>query len=341
MTIPLGPPKDSETQGQWQFPRLKGIGKDPGKGCWWPVVRFNGVPEPDPFLAEPSPMNLEPEARTRREGLSRGQKACEKAWLQRLEGAQPFIHSQGSPEEPIFILLDPLDIAFSEAMGRGAFEDAIVAHQTNPAGARDLYEEGALFGHVECQFRYAAFCDEGLGGPLDQGRARRWYLEASEGGHLEAKNNLAWMLAHGEGGAKDLPEAIRLMTQAAESGYARAQSNLGAWLYHGDFLPKDLSSSREWHRKAAEQGYPHSQEEYGAMLYNGLGGPIDISEAMEWIRKAAVSGRPNACFGMFQFCLHGVGMAPDKDQAAEWFQKALTLGSPQARAWMMEQGLVP
>lgn len=321
----------------WDFPDLLGIEVDEKSGVWWPSVIFLEVPKPDPFPAKPTLNNRDPHAASRRAMMPRAQQATEKAWLARLSDAQAVIKLQGQKENTALIFVDPFEVSFAASGGKDAYESGVKVSGHNPAQARDLFEEGAYYGNILSQYRYAVMCDEGMGGPVDQVRARRWYFESANSGYMPSMNNLAWMYVLGEGGPIDTKGAVEWMTKAAEKGYPNAQNNLGAWCVRGDYVPKDEAAGREWHRKAAEQGFAPSEEEFGAMLYMGSGGPKDLEGAFYWYSKAATAGRPNACFMMFKFYICGIGVSPDQEQAKEWVSRALDGGSPLAIQWLQDQ----
>ena len=201
---------------RWIFPELRGIERDEAHGLWWPTVVYPGLPAPHPFPCEPAPANQDPKAWARWEGRSRAQRSVAEDWLERLKNAQGFL--KASDPGRVDIVVDAMESALVSTVRTEEFQRGREAWDTNKEEARDHFEEAALNGHPEAQYRFALMCDGGIGGPVDQVEARRWHLEASKLGVLPALNDYAWMCAQGEGGEVDFAEAGRAMGEAAEAG---------------------------------------------------------------------------------------------------------------------------
>lgn len=322
---------------QWIFPNLYGIERYEAKGIWWPIIVYPGLPDPDPFPCEPTPINKNAEAWARWNGRSRAQQSFAKDWLERLQNAQSFL----KPNDPthVEIIVDAIESAWMETVRNDEYQKGMASWEGNMAEARDHFEEAALNGHPGAQSRFASMCDEGIGGPVDQAKARRWHLEASKNGVLQSLNDYAWMCAHGEGGKVDHGEARRAMTEAAEAGLDMAQDNLATWYREGFVLEKDLNLARHWYQRAAEQGIATCQEWMGIFLVNGWGGTKDGHEAIQWFEKAGPAGRLDSYFYIFAIYFQGeAGVAPDRGKAAHWMRVACEAGSPKALQWMKERG---
>lgn len=140
--------------------------------------------------------------------------------------------------------------------------------------------------------------EDGLGVPLDYGKAVEWYTKAAMQGHPPAQTNLGNMHLNGLGVPQNLPKAVEWYTKAGNQGHAEALLNLGGMYQMGRGVPQSNYKAYFWYNLAAtiaeapwDLWFPERQEE-AANLRDWLAKqitPQEIAEAertsSEWLEK--------------------------------------------------------
>lgn len=157
--------------------------------------------------------------------------------------------------------------------------------------------------------------------------ARAQYLKADEIGYPLAANNLAEIYGDGLGVPVDQGRALAFLVKAAEAGMGMAMRNLGARYRDGFGVPKDYNIARNWFKKAIEYGSIDALQDYGHMLRLGQGGTIDLITARRVFQKAADLGDADSMYDFGVMLWHGRGGPSDGSLAMKWIEKAARLNN--------------
>jgi hypothetical protein len=134
----------------------------------------------------------------------------------------------------------------------------------------------------------------GVGVPVDQGKARLWIERAALRGQPVAKNLMGVMYQTGSGVGMNMPVAIGWYEGAAKSGNLKAMTNLGK-LYAGGWPQgTDYAKASEWFAKAAAFGDVDAAFDLAVLYERGEGVVRNVAQAYKWYAIAARQGDRNA-----------------------------------------------
>ncbi len=134
----------------------------------------------------------------------------------------------------------------------------------------------------------------GVGVPVDQGKARLWIERAALRGQPVAKNLMGVMYQTGSGVGANMPVAIGWYEGAAKSGNLKAMTNLGK-LYAGGWPQgTDYAKASEWFAKAAAFGDVDAAFDLAVLYERGEGVVRNVAQAYKWYAIAARQGDRNA-----------------------------------------------
>lgn len=123
-----------------------------------------------------------------------------------------------------------------------------------PEQARGWYEKAAELGNVLGQYNLAVAYANGIGGPVDAGKAIKFYRKAMEQGDSVAAYNLAVLYDEGKLVDRDMVQAIKLYEVAVKGGNIDAMVNLAITLEKGDGVTVDKAAALSLFERAAALG---------------------------------------------------------------------------------------
>jgi len=176
----------------------------------------------------------------------------------------------------------------------GPLDAAIEAYEHKQfSKSAKLYEEQALGGNAEAQYRLGSQYDLGEGLPADLNEALKWYRLSARQNHPKAQTRLGQLYRLGRGVPKDVKAAADLFRKAAFRGDAEAQQALGQLYYEGTGVRRDYRQSANWLHRAAQQGDTDAQSLLGTLYAEGKGVRRDIVQAYVWKGLAGRDARSN------------------------------------------------
>lgn len=158
---------------------------------------------------------------------------------------------------------------------------------------------------LESTFRYALYCEKGVGRPKSDRDAYEWMLKASNSGYGKARVELARFLITGRGGYKDPKTALKLLK--AQAGIDARVPNL--FFYLGHIYLNGVGLKKR---------YPHI-----AFKYFSYGEQFNDANAI------------NNLATMYE---RGIGTEKDELKALRLYKKAANLGCKSASANMQRLG---
>lgn len=169
------------------------------------------------------------------------------------------------------------------------------------------YNDAALLGHSDSQFKLAEYYSNGIGVKKDEEVAFKWYKAAAERGHIKASIKLGSCYILGIGTYENPIKGLAWLKLAAEQGDAEAQYLVAVTFINmvshaiknqkQNELNRDnslLAEAVELLRKAAQQGHADSQWILGISYEHSWLAPQDIDSAIYWYKKAAKQGHEKA-----------------------------------------------
>jgi Sel1 repeat len=131
------------------------------------------------------------------------------------------------------------------------FDRATQLESTDPAGANQLYEQGARQGHAPSMAMLGYRLVYGIGGPQDLPRAFSLFTTATKAGNLDGQFLLALCYLEGLGTSKNPAAARENLLDPADQGNQYAQYTLGIMLQAGEGGPQREAAARRWLDRAA------------------------------------------------------------------------------------------
>ncbi len=189
-----------------------------------------------------------------------------------------------------------------------SYQDGMRAYEAGEyAKARNIWLPLAEGGEATAQYSLGKLLEKG-GGEIKQDypQAADWYRKAAAQGIAAAQNNLGLMFAQGLGVPLDTGRAAQLWLAAGHNDHPIAQYNLALAYFRGDGVPKDRSKAEFWFRRASDLGLPNAQYALGQIKRLGLSAAADESEALNWYQMAAAQGHENAKIQVEQLRRAGV-----------------------------------
>lgn len=126
--------------------------------------------------------------------------------------------------------------------------------EDEPELARGWYGNAAELGNVLGQYNLAVAYANGIGGPVDAGKAIEFYRKAMDQGDSVAAYNLAVLYDEGKLVDRDMVQAVRLYEMAVKGGNVDAMVNLAITLEKGDGVPVDKAAALALFEQAAALG---------------------------------------------------------------------------------------
>ncbi len=198
------------------------------------------------------------------------------------------------------------------------------------AAAFDRFEQLAIDGDRQAQYRLAQLYASGVGTAQDPAQAANWYRRAADNGLADAQFALGVLYSTGTGVERDDGLAVDWYVNAAKQGHVDAQYNLGYMYASGRGIDQDMTRARTWYQLAADQGHSRAQINLGAMYASGDGVPRDDARAAEWYRMAAQQGDADAQYSLGYLYEFGRGVSNDRGQALRWYGEAAAQGHIEA-----------
>ncbi|MCC5792771.1 MAG: sel1 repeat family protein [Legionellaceae bacterium] len=183
---------------------------------------------------------------------------------------------------------------------------------------------------------------EGIGGPVDIGKAIALFEQAIPLGSAAAMHGRALLHQHGIGGPVDIENAIALLEQAISQGSTEAMTNLALWYVNGIGRPVDFEKAIALLEQAIDQDHAGAMNNRAVMHQYGQGGPVDIGNAITLYEQAIRRGCTCAMTNRARMHQQGLGDPVDPHAAIGLFEQAIACGDPRAmheRAAMFEQGI--
>ena len=160
---------------------------------------------------------------------------------------------------------------------------------------------------LESTFRYALYCEKGIGRQKSDRDAYEWMLKASNSGYGKARVELARFLITGKGGYKDPQTALRLLK--AQAGIDARVPNLFFYLGH--------------------------------IYLNGVGLKKRYPKiAFKYFSYGEQFNDANAINNLATMYEHGIGTEKDELKALRLYKKAANLGCKAASANMQRLGYI-
>lgn len=154
----------------------------------------------------------------------------------------------------------------------------------------------------------------GVGVPVDQGKARLWIEHAALRGQPVAQNLMGVIYQTGSGVGANMPVAIGWYEGAAKSGNLKAMTNLGK-LYAGGWPQgTDYAKAAEWFAKAAAFGDVDAAFDLAVLYERGEGVVRNVAQAYKWYAIAARQGDRNAAARAQTLATE---LAPEEREAAD------------------------
>lgn len=154
----------------------------------------------------------------------------------------------------------------------------------------------------------------GVGVPVDAGKARLWIERAALRGQPVAKNLMGVIYQTGTGVGVNMPMAIGWYEGAAKSGNLKAMTNLGK-LYAGGWPQgTDYAKAAEWFAKAAAFGDVDAAFDLAILYERGEGVVRNLPQAYKWYAIAARQGDRNAAARAQTLATE---LAPEEREAAD------------------------
>jgi TPR repeat protein len=207
--------------------------------------------------------------------------------------------------------------------------EALLAAGDN-AAAFTRFEQLAIDGNRNAQYRLAQLYASGIGTAQDPAQAASWYRRAADNGLGDAQFALGVLYSTGTGLERDDGLAVDWYVNAAKQGHVDAQYNLGYMYASGRGIDQDLERARTWYQLAADQGHSRAQINLGAMYASGDGVPRDDARAADWYRMAALQGDADAQYSLGYLYEFGRGVSNDRGQALRWYGEAAEQGHIEA-----------
>lgn len=154
---------------------------------------------------------------------------------------------------------------------------------------------------LESMFRYALYCEKGVGRPKSEHDAYEWMLKASNSGYGKARVELARYLISGKGGHKNPRTALKLLK--AQAGIDARVPNLFFYMGHiylsGAGLRKRNPERAFYYFSYGEKlNDANAINNLAAMYERGIGTEKDELTALRLYKKAANLGSKAASANM-------------------------------------------
>ena len=198
------------------------------------------------------------------------------------------------------------------------------------ANAFSSFEQLAIGGNRDAQYRLAQLYASGSGIARDPVQSANWYRRAADNGLADAQFALGVLYSTGTGVERDDGLAVDWYVNAAKQGHIDAQYNLGYMYASGRGIDQDLVRARTWYQLAADQGHSRAQINLGAMYASGDGVPRDDARAAQWYRMAALQGDADAQYSLGYLYEFGRGVDSNRGQALRWYGEAAEQGHIEA-----------
>ncbi|NBQ85072.1 MAG: hypothetical protein EBU03_02970 [Methylophilaceae bacterium] len=228
--------------------------------------------------------------------------------------------------------------------------------------ARRIFENLALQGDADAQWKLGYLMAKGIGGAKDTGVAQQWLSQAANTS-ADAQMLLAYLLHLGELGqepndneakkwfemaATKIPKAwigLGFVYETVDKNYVAARwaydhakeqeqnlanYNLGLIYEYGKGVPVDVTQAQKHFLASAEKGSSQAMLRL-AHAYMG-GGELGFygHEALAWLKKAAAKGQVDAWYELGLMHEAGVATRLNFDEAKNHYQKAANLGDERA-----------
>lgn len=224
-----------------------------------------------------------------------------------ISGALPLLEesaAQGYPDA-VILLLDVY----------GGHRKGIDAQETKAAGLAKRVAEGSLpldsrypaatAARQECMFRYALFCERGVGCDKDEREAKKkeakaWMKRAAQEGLEKAKVEFARYAMMGIGSMRNPRKALQILIEQAK----RDPSAPNLFFYMGYIYQKglgmrpDQKMAAKCYTKGELFGDARAINNLAGMYEQGIGVPRDRSKALKLYKKAAAIGNKDASANM-------------------------------------------
>jgi len=159
-------------------------------------------------------------------------------------------------------------------------------------------------------------------GTYDPAGAFKSFTQSAAEGNPRAMNALGNMYANGMGMPVDAGKALYWYKLAAKAGYSNAYYNLGRLYQTGDIVPQDFAAAAGYYQAGANAGDKGSRNWLAYMYYKGLGLPQSYPKAFALYSELAQQNDVNAWYFLGICYRNGYGVAPDAGLAKQWLMKA-------------------
>ncbi|MDO5308893.1 MAG: toll/interleukin-1 receptor domain-containing protein [Planctomycetia bacterium] len=195
--------------------------------------------------------------------------------------------SQNSSQEGLRLIQTAVQVEEPEAFYYyGKCYESGMGVEEDVSKARELYEQGAKRGSINCVCMLSSFYADGTGGKKDPKRA----FELAHSAYSYNDPDVIALLANyydvGVGCKVDPQHAATLYREAAELGSVGAMNELAYAYENGYGVEQDSVASFLWTSKAAEKGWPTAFYNLAVDYYTGLGVRQDYQKAREYFQKA-------------------------------------------------------
>jgi uncharacterized protein len=185
----------------------------------------------------------------------------------------------------------------------------------------------AKAGDEEAKMVLAEAYEKGRDVQQNWAEAGRLYNEVALGGNLEAQFRVAQIVIMAPKGVKqDIPAALKTLETAAAKNHARSQNALGMFYLNGTHVTKDEKKAFELIGKAAEQNLAEAENSLGLMYLRGTGTERDANQAFVYLKRAADKGDGWGLNNLGALYEKGWGVTQDMQKAKTLYEQALAKG---------------
>ena len=174
----------------------------------------------------------------------------------------------------------------------------------------------------------------GIGRPVNYGKALRLYLQLARQGDAGAQFVVGGMYYKGQGTDPDQRQGFFWLLKAAEQGVSSPESLaiIGTMYLQGIGVPQNYQEAVKYFERAAAQDNLQAIKNLAYMYYNGLTGKADYKKALHLYRQAAQLGDDESQSNVGMMYAGGLGTGVDRVHAYAWYSLAASQGNLVAAA---------